>query len=108
MGHACELETSLMIHLRPELVHMERVVDEIDFISSASYSMEWNETGALVANPPWKDDTLTGAYGAGSLASAEKGAAWLQAAIREKMGHVEEIIYQHSERVKKRKRKKPN
>jgi len=108
MGHACELETSLMMLLRPELVHMERVVDEIDFISSPSYYMDWNETGALVANPPWKDDTLTGAYGAGSLASAEKGAAWLQAAIREKMGHVEEIIYQHSERVKKRKRKKPN
>jgi creatinine amidohydrolase len=103
MGHACELETSLMLHLRSDLVHMERVVDEIDFISSPSYYMDWNETGALVANPPWKDDTLTGAYGAGSLATAEKGAAWLQAAIREKTGQVYEIIFQHSMRASKRK-----
>ncbi len=103
MGHACELETSLMLHLRPDLVHMERVVDEIDFISSPSYYMDWNETGALVANPPWKDDTRTGAYGAGSLATAEKGATWLQAAIREKTGQVEEIIFQHSTRTVKRK-----
>ena len=102
MGHACELETSLMLHLRPDLVHMERVVDEVDFISSLSYYMDWNETGTLVANPPWKDDTLTGAYGAGSVATAEKGAAWLQAAILEKVGHVDEIIYQHSTRMGKR------
>ncbi len=108
MGHACELETSLMLHLRPDLVHMDRVVDEIDFIRSPSYYMDWNETGALVANPPWKDDTFTGAYGAGSLATSEKGTAWLQAAIREKAGQVEEIIFQHSARIKKRKLNPPN
>ena len=104
MGHACELETSLMLCLRPELVHMDRVVDEIDFISSPSYYMDWNESGALVANPPWLDDTQTGAYGAGSLATAVKGQAWLQAAIQEKAGHVEEIIFQQEQRAKKRSR----
>jgi creatinine amidohydrolase len=102
MGHACELETSLMLHLRPELVHMDRVVDEIDFIRSPSYYMDWNETGALAANPPWMDDTATGAYGAGSLATAEKGALWLEAAIQEKAGHVEEILFQHTTRARKR------
>jgi len=102
MGHACELETSLMLHLKPELVHMERVVDETDFISSPSYIMDWNESGALAANPPWKEDTLTGSYGAGSLGTAEKGAFWLQAAIDEKIGHVDEIIFQHTQREKRR------
>ncbi|MGB9640255.1 MAG: creatininase family protein, partial [Anaerolineales bacterium] len=34
MGHACELETSLMLLLKPELVHIERVVDETEFIST--------------------------------------------------------------------------
>ncbi|HTX78672.1 MAG TPA: creatininase family protein, partial [Longilinea sp.] len=34
MGHACELETSLLLHLHPELVHMERVVDETEFIAT--------------------------------------------------------------------------
>ena len=86
MGHACELETSLMLHLRPDLVHMDRAVDEMDFISTPSYYMDWIEGGALTANPPWEDDTRTGAYGAGSLATAEKGKYWLEAAIAEKVG----------------------
>ena len=73
MGHACELETSLILHLRPELVHLERAVDETDFVTTPNYYMDWIEGGALTANPPWEDDTRTGAYGAGSLGTAEKG-----------------------------------
>jgi creatinine amidohydrolase len=85
MGHACELETSYLLHLCPELCHMERVVDEIDFVSTPDYYMDWIEGGALVANPPWDDDTKTGAYGAGSHGTAEKGRLWLEAAIEEAM-----------------------
>ena len=102
LGHACELETSLTLHLRPELVHMERVVDEIDFITTPSYYMDWVEGGALVANPPWLDDTRTGAYGAGSLGTADKGRVWLQAAIEEKVDHVAEIQAQFSRRQERR------
>ena len=99
MGHAGELETSFILHLQPQHVHMERVVDETTFVSTPSYYMDWVEGGALVANPPWEDDTKTGAYGAGSLGTAEKGRYWLQAAINEKITHVEEIIEQHQRRV---------
>jgi len=102
MGHAGELETSFMLHLRPALCHMERVVDEIDFVSTPSYYMDWIEGGALAANPPWDDDSKTGAYGAGSHATAEKGRLWLEAAIAEKVGHVEEIHEQHERREKRR------
>ncbi len=102
MGHACELETSLILHLNPGLVHMERAVDETDFITTASYAMDWVEGGALIANPPWEDDTRTGAYGAGSLGTAEKGRLWLQAAIEEKVDHVGEIHEQYTRRQAKR------
>ena len=102
MGHACELETSLVLHLRPELIHLERAVDETDFITTPSYYMDWIEGGALVANPPWEDDTRTGAYGAGSLATAEKGEYWLKAAIEEKVEHVGEIQEQYRRRRAKR------
>ncbi len=102
MGHACELETSLILHLSPHLVHMERVVDETDFISTPSYYMDWVEGGALIANPPWDDDTRTGAYGAGSLASAQKGEIWLQAAVTEKVAHIKEIHQQHQRREQRR------
>jgi len=102
MGHACELETSYLLHLRPDLCHMERVVDEMDFVSTADYYMDWIEGGALVANPPWDDDTKTGAYGAGSHATAEKGRLWLEAATHEKADHVEQIHEQHERREKRR------
>ena len=98
MGHACELETSLMLHLRPKLIHLERAVDELAFISTPSYYMDWIEGGDLTANPPWEDDTRTGAYGAGSLGTAQKGKYWLEVAIAEKVGHVAEIHEQYRRR----------
>ncbi len=102
MGHAGELETSYMLHLRPDLCHMERVVDETDFVTTPDYYMDWIEGGSLVANPPWDDDSKTGAYGAGSHATAEKGRLWLEAAIEEKVDHVEQIHEQHERREKRR------
>jgi len=102
MGHAGELETALMLHLRPDLVQMERAIDETDFIATPSYTMDWVEGGTLVANPPWADDTATGAYGAGSVATAENGELWLAAAIAEKVQHVAEIQEQYRRRVARR------
>jgi len=102
MGHACELETSLILHLHPELVHMDRAIDETDFVSTPAYYMDWIEGGALVANPPWDDDSKTGAYGAGSLATAEHGRLWLEAAIREKVDHVRQINEQQRRREDRR------
>ena len=102
MGHACELETSYLLHLRPDLCKIERVVDEVDFVATPDYYMDWIEGGSLVANPPWDDDTKTGAYGAGSHATAEKGRLWLEAAIEEKADHVEQIHEQHERRQRRR------
>ncbi len=102
MGHACELETAYLLLLRPELCHMERVVDETEFISTPNYYMDWIEGGSLIANPPWEDDTLTGSYGAGSLATVENGARWMQAAVQEKIDHVREIHEQQNRRLAKR------
>ena len=102
MGHACELETSLILALRPELIHLERAVDETDFIATPSYYMDWIEGGALVANPPWDDDTRTGAYGAGSLGTKEKGEYWLKVAIEEKVDHIAEIHEQYRRRRARR------
>ena len=102
MGHAGELETSMILHLRPDLVHMDRVVDETNYVSTESFYMEWLEGGELIANPPWDDDTATGAYGAGSLATAANGRIWLEAAIAEKVAHVREIHDQQRCREERR------
>jgi creatinine amidohydrolase len=102
MGHACELETAYLLHLRPELCKMDRVIDETVFISTPNYYMDWIEGGALIANPPWEDDTITGSYGAGSVATADQGAAWLAVAVEEKIAHVREIHEQQNRRLEKR------
>jgi creatinine amidohydrolase len=102
MGHACELETSYILHLRPDLVRMDRAIDDVDFVATPNYYMDWIEGGALIANPPWTDDTISGAYGAGTQATAEKGHMWLEAAIDEKIGHVQEIIEQQRRREERR------
>jgi len=102
MGHAGELETSYILHLRSDLVRTDRIVDEVNFTATPNYYMEWIEGGALIANPPWTDDTISGAYGAGAHATAEKGRLWLEAAIEEKVGHVQEIIEQQRRREERR------
>ena len=102
MGHAGELETALILYIHPELVRTDLIEDEMDFITTSSYYMDWVEGGALVANPPWDDDTRTGAYGAGSLARAENGEIWLKIAVEEKLDHVREIHEQHNRREGRR------
>lgn len=102
MGHACELETSMMLHLRPESVHLERARRETDFISTPEYFMDWSEGGRLIANPPWTDDTTTGAYGDPTVATAEKGRRWLEAAVAEKIESIDEVREQHRRRAARR------
>lgn len=55
--------------------------------SSAARTISWTpaKSGALIANPPWSDDTTSGIYGDGKLGTAEKGRLWLAAAVEEKL-----------------------
>jgi creatinine amidohydrolase len=98
MGHGGELETSYVLHLRPDLVHMDRATTETEFIGTSNYTMDWLEAGKLIANPPWYDDTTSGIYGDAQLGSAEKGHKWLEAAIDEKLEILQEIREQHARR----------
>jgi len=91
MGHGGELETSYILHLRPDLVHMDRATREVDFTSTPNYYMDWVEGGSLVANPPWTDDTRSGIYGDGTLGTAAKGRIWLDAATKQKLAIIKEI-----------------
>lgn len=102
MGHACELETSYLLYLRPDLCHMEWVVDEPDFVATSNYGMDWMGEGALLMNPPWTDDTRTGSYGSPSVATAEKGRRWLEAAVAEIALHLEEMHEQLRRREERR------
>jgi creatinine amidohydrolase len=84
MGHACEFETSMMLALRPDLVRRDQIKDD----------------------PPKEDTTLRGVYvaedmhqrtnhgavGFPELATAEKGRAFLKAAVDRTVEAVQALL----------------
>jgi creatinine amidohydrolase len=73
MGHACEFETSMMLALRPELVRRDLIRDDPPRDDPAL-------RGLFLAEDMWQR-TDHGAVGYPERASAEKGRAFLGAAI---------------------------
>lgn len=73
MGHACELETSMMMHLRPELVRADEIVDDPDLTPDSVKSIFWARD--------FGRRTDHGAVGYPSQATAEKGKAMVAAAV---------------------------
>ena len=73
MGHACEFETSMMLALRPDLVRRDQVRDDPP--------REDPTLRGLYLAEDMKQRTDHGAVGYPELATAEKGRAFLQAAI---------------------------
>jgi creatinine amidohydrolase len=73
IGHACEFETSLMLHIAPQLVHVDAVQPRANVLT-----FEWAE-GDLIRSPraalfrTMKQMTSNGAYGDPSKATAAKG-----------------------------------
>ena len=73
VGHACEAETSLMMHLRPELVDISRVANAGGWLLD-------DENGLYVCRDMFQR-TDAGATGRPDLASPEKGAALFSAIV---------------------------
>jgi creatinine amidohydrolase len=73
MSHACEFETSLMLHLRPESVRHELVRREIPEPRFPSELHDLLHSSAVTTG--WRTDDLSssGVLGAPDLATAEKG-----------------------------------
>jgi creatinine amidohydrolase len=73
MGHACEFETSMMLHLRPDLVRRDRIADDPPDDDPA--------LRGLFTGEDMFQRTDHGAVGYPALATAEKGRAFLGAAV---------------------------
>ena len=65
VGHACEFETSMLMHLRPELVKLELVKDAGELIT--------DNLGGVYFSRDLRQRTAEGCTGRPDLASAEKG-----------------------------------
>ncbi|HEV3167706.1 MAG TPA: creatininase family protein [Isosphaeraceae bacterium] len=74
MGHACELETSMILHLRPDLVRTDVIRDDPDSTPPELQSLFWARD--------FGRRTDHGAVGFPERASADRGRQMLEAAIR--------------------------
>jgi len=84
MGHACEFETSMVLALRPDLVRRDRIRDD-------PRPEEPALRGLYVAED-MKQATDHGAVGYPEAASADKGRAFLAAAIQRTADVVEALL----------------
>jgi creatinine amidohydrolase len=82
MSHACELETSVYLHLNGSAVQMDKAEKEIEFHHSKYY---WHD---LASGPPvrmaewWSRISQTGTIGDPTLATPEKGKLWFEATVQ--------------------------
>jgi creatinine amidohydrolase len=91
-SHACELETSMVLHLRPDLVDMSKAVRTMDGVERSEHIFWDLQRGARVFFQEWwSRNSLTGVQGDATLASAEKGRIVFEAATRRVAGFIEEF-----------------
>lgn len=80
MAHACEFETSLMLHLRPDSVRRDLVVDEISYRRLPSTHHDLLQKSAICLPEDFAVLSVSGVIGSPSLATADKGKLWFEAA----------------------------
>jgi creatinine amidohydrolase len=90
MGHACELETSIYLCIDPESVSMDKAIDENSYPEGPNAWMDWSD-GPLKLMPWWNALSHTGVHGAPTKATAEKGRALLDQAVKECASFVREL-----------------
>ena len=78
IAHAGELETSMMMHLRPDLVDEDAIDGTLWETPYSDVANEVIESKPLSTYTPIDDYTDSGALGAPELASAEKGARFFE------------------------------
>src|SRR6266542_1615776 len=92
MAHADELETSIYLAIDPDAVDMSKAVDEQGYPAGENARLEWWADGPLRLMPWWSSFSRTGVQGSPTLATAEKGKAFLEAAVAECVGYVRELL----------------
>ena len=91
MGHACEFETSMVQHLRPELVKIDRAAATYPDPGSAYLTTDLVGSSAVRVYHDFADLSPTGTLGDPSLASPEAGARFFDAVTRELAAFIEDF-----------------
>ncbi len=84
VGHACEFETSMIMHLRPDLVDVDRIADQSGWLPDVA--------DGLFVSRDMMQRTRAGATGRPDLASPEKGGELFEAIVGKVVGVVDRLI----------------
>ncbi len=92
MGHACEMETSVMLHLHPERVHLERAVR-----GGPPYTDPYRKADMQLGRPvffvnEFHEVTQSGVVGHPDLATAEKGKRFFDGIVADVCAFVEHFL----------------
>jgi creatinine amidohydrolase len=91
--HACELETSMILRLRPELVDLKAARGAIVPFESAFYTPDSRRASRVTLARPMEHITVTGGYGHPELATMEKGEALYATVVEEVVELVREVAH---------------
>jgi creatinine amidohydrolase len=81
MAHGCELETSVLLHLRPDLVKMERAEKDISFQATEFFYWDLQAPSPVFFQEWFSRYSRTGTVGDPTKATAEKGRLFVEAVV---------------------------
>jgi creatinine amidohydrolase len=93
MGHACEFETAMMQHVRPDLVNMQRAMVTYPNTGSAYVSTDLIIGSRVRTYHDFGDLSESGTLGDPSLASAEAGAQFHRVVVEELVQFIDEFSH---------------
>lgn len=81
MAHGCELETSVLLHLRPDLVQIEKAEKDISFQPGEFFFWDLQTPSPIFFQEWFSRYTRTGTVGDPTKATAEKGRRFVEAVV---------------------------
>lgn len=91
MGHSCELETSMMLACRPELVRRDRIEADGPSHRSEFEEMDMFAGSSVAMAKPFREITRHGGFGDPTSASSQKGEQIFEAVVAKLLRLVDEI-----------------
>jgi creatinine amidohydrolase len=92
MGHACEMETSVMLHLHPDRVHLERAVRDGPTHTDAYRKADMQFARPVFFVNEFHEVTKSGVMGYPDLASSEKGKRFFDGIVRDVSAFIEHYL----------------
>src|SRR5688572_17217003 len=92
MGHACEMETSVMLHLHPLRVRVDRAVNDGPTHTDAYRKADMQYARPVFFVNEFHEVTASGVMGRPDLASAEKGKRFLDGIVKDVAAFVEHFL----------------